>query len=48
MKGTEVSALVSDEAVNVFNNIKTRISRDDEHSAEAVVDLQRLAFALTL
>jgi len=47
-KGSEVSALVSDESLNAFNNIKSRIDRDDEHSAEAVVDLQKLAFSVTL
>ena len=47
-KGSEVSALVSDESMNAFNNIKARIDRDDQHSPEAVVDLQKLAFSLTL
>jgi len=31
-----------------LNNIKSRIDRDDEHSAEAVVDLQKLAFSVVL
>ena len=44
-KGSEVSALVSDESMNAYNSIKARIDRDDEHSPEAVVDLQKLAFA---
>jgi len=47
-KGTEVSALVSDESLNAFNNIKARVDRDDENSSEAVVDLQKLAFSLVL